>query len=79
MKRVTLLVLTLTVVADVLAVASLVAWFAWRGHLMSDDRAVLQALLTKASMLEAARQRASKSGDVTAEARCGSDDVSSYV
>jgi hypothetical protein len=46
---------------------------------MSDDRAVLQALLTKASMLEAARQRASKSGDVTAEARCGSDDVSSYV
>jgi len=36
---------------------------------MSDDRAVLQALLTKASMLEAARQRASKAGDVTAEAR----------
>ena len=32
MKRVALLVLTLTVVADVLAVASLVAWFAWRGH-----------------------------------------------
>jgi len=31
MKRVALLVLTLTVVADVLAVASLVAWFAWRG------------------------------------------------
>jgi len=28
MKRVALLVLTLTVVADVLAVASLVAWFA---------------------------------------------------
>lgn len=69
MKRVALLVLTLTVVADVLAVTSLVAWFAWRGNLMSDDRAVLQALLTKASMLEAARQRASKAGDVTAEAR----------
>jgi len=31
MKRVALLVLTLTVVADVLAVASLVAWFGWRG------------------------------------------------
>jgi len=80
MKRVALLVLTLTVVADVLAVgvAGRVVRLAG-GHLMSDDRAVLQALLTKASMLEAARQRASKSGDVTAEARCGSDDVSSYV
>jgi hypothetical protein len=34
---------------------------------MHDDRAHLAAILTRAAILEAARQRASKAGDVTAE------------
>jgi hypothetical protein len=34
---------------------------------MHDDRVHLAAILTRAAILEAARQRASKAGDVTAE------------